>query len=72
MNITGYEMDIFITMYIFEYNSFYDLLRDIPYGGLLFYSGNNETIYVHLNDFDDIYITTDDKKLIKELSDIEN
>lgn len=72
MNIIGYEMDIFITMYIFEYNSFYDLLRDTPYGVVLFYSGDDRIIYVHLNDFDDIYITTDDRKLIKELSYIEN
>lgn len=69
-DIIGYEVDIFITKYIFEYNSLYDLLRDRVYGAVLFYSGNSEIVYIQLDDFNDIYIETNDKNLIKEFSDI--
>ena len=71
-DIIGYEVNIFITMYIFEYNSLYDLLRDRVYGAVLFYSGNSEIVYIQLEDFNDIYIQTNDKNLIKEFSNIES
>lgn len=70
-DVVGYEVDIFIRMYIYEHNSLYDLLRDRVYGAILFYSGNNRIIYIQLEDFDDIYIKTNDKILIKEFIDIE-
>lgn len=66
-DIVGYEVDIFIMKYIYEHSSLYDLLRDRVYGAILFYSGNNKIIYIQLEDFDDIYITTKDEILIKEL-----
>lgn len=71
-NVIGYEINIFIILYIFENESLYDLLSDRVDGAVLFYNGSMEIIYIRLNDFGDIYIQTNDQELIKEFSDIEN
>lgn len=70
-DVFGYEIDDYIAKFIFQYNSFYDLLRDRPYGTVLFYSGNSEIIHIELEVFDDIYIVTNDDNLIKEFKDIQ-
>lgn len=70
-DVFGYEIDDYIAKFIFEYNSFYGLLRDRPYGTVLFYSGNSEIIHIELEVFDDIYIVTNDDNLIKEFTDIQ-
>ena len=70
-DVFGYEIDDYIAKFIFQYNSFYDLLRDRPYGTVLFYSGNNEIIHIELEVFDDIYVDTNDNNLIKEFTDIQ-
>lgn len=69
-DVIGYEIDNFVTMFIFEHNSLYDLLCDRPYGAVLFYSGNSAIIYIELEVFDDIYVKTNDNNLIKEFTDI--
>lgn len=69
-DIIGYEIDNFITMFIFEHNSFYDLLRDRPFGTVLFYSGNSEIIHIKLDVFNYIYVQTNDNNLIKEFTDV--
>lgn len=70
--VIGYEVDIFIKLYLFEYNSVYDLLSDREYGSVLFYNCDMEIAKFQRGDWDEIIIRTNDNKIIEDLRKLGN
>ena len=69
-SILGFKNDIFVKLYIFRHENIFDLLESLGYRSVLFYIDQKEIAYVGMDDWQDIHLETDDKKLIERLSKI--
>lgn len=71
-NIMGFKVDLYIKKFIYNHENAWHLLGDRGYGCIIFYHEKKEIAYIEMDDFKDICIKTNEKKIINRLSEMEN
>lgn len=71
-SVIGYQIDIFIRMYLFEKEDTFNLFADREWGEILFCKGEDRIAYIQEDDWGELCIQTDEEELIKELSKIKS